>query len=577
MTRLPVIVGFGGYNAAGRSSFHHGFRRMVLDSLPEHEQQETLLGLATLMKLVSFDGAEYVDKDGKTYTAEAVVDTYREVILEGTLVRRFGHADQPEYTDAWYEKIAVKSAGQLPTGFHPGEYYRSQFHPKGLQMTILAASDAVKSIGIPWQQILDQIDPDQVAVYAGSSMSQMDDHGFRGLMQSRLSGQRISTKQLALGLSSMPADFINAYVLGSVGSTGSTTGACATFLYNLRQGVEDIQSGRRRVVVLGNSEAPLTPEIIDGYAAMGALATDANLRKLTPEGEPDYRRASRPFGENCGFTLAESAQYVVLMDDELAVSLGACIHGAVTDVFINADGFKRSISAPGAGNYISLAKAVASARSLLGDESIRERSWILAHGSSTPQNRVTESTLMDRVAQTFGIERWPVSAIKSYVGHPLAPASGDQLVASLGAFKYGILPGIKTIDRVAEDVVNGRLQIPTSDQKTAAMDVAFINTKGFGGNNASAVVVSPTVVETMLEKRYGKRAMLAYRDKRDATQLAAIEYDMQAIQGKLNPIYQFGVGLIDEEALNVGSEEMTIPGFSQSIKLRLENKYADMV
>ena len=51
MSRLPVIVGFGGYNAAGRSSFHHGFRRTVIESLPAAERQETLAGLAVLMNL----------------------------------------------------------------------------------------------------------------------------------------------------------------------------------------------------------------------------------------------------------------------------------------------------------------------------------------------------------------------------------------------------------------------------------------------------------------------------------------------------------------------------------------------
>ena len=30
---LPLIVGFGGFNAAGRSSSHQAFRRMVLESL----------------------------------------------------------------------------------------------------------------------------------------------------------------------------------------------------------------------------------------------------------------------------------------------------------------------------------------------------------------------------------------------------------------------------------------------------------------------------------------------------------------------------------------------------------------
>ena len=29
----PVIVGFGGVNPAGRSSSHHGYRRMVIDEL----------------------------------------------------------------------------------------------------------------------------------------------------------------------------------------------------------------------------------------------------------------------------------------------------------------------------------------------------------------------------------------------------------------------------------------------------------------------------------------------------------------------------------------------------------------
>ena len=43
-------------------------------------------------------------------------------------------------------------------------------------------------------------------------------------------------KQLALGLNTMPADFINAYVLGSVGTTGSVTGACATFAAGRRLG-----------------------------------------------------------------------------------------------------------------------------------------------------------------------------------------------------------------------------------------------------------------------------------------------------------------------------------------------------
>jgi acetoacetyl-[acyl-carrier protein] synthase len=35
MVKLPVITAFGGYGPAGRSSSHHAFRRMIIESLSE--------------------------------------------------------------------------------------------------------------------------------------------------------------------------------------------------------------------------------------------------------------------------------------------------------------------------------------------------------------------------------------------------------------------------------------------------------------------------------------------------------------------------------------------------------------
>lgn len=574
MVRLPVIVGFGGYNAAGRSSFHQGFRRMVLESLTSQQRDETLLGLATQMQIVRHADGYYIDSHGHPYTAAEVVQEFSRYIQDETLVRYFEEPPSA-HNDAFYEKIAVRSAGQLPTGFNPGDHYRSQFHPRGLQLAIMGASDAVRSLGMDWHQILDQVPPDQVAVYSSSAMSQMDENGYQGLLQARLQGRRVTAKQLPLGLNSMPTDFINAYVLGSVGSTGSMTGACASFLYNLRLGVQDIQAGRSRVVLLGNSEAPLTREVIDGYSAMSALATDAGLIKLDGGDQADYRRACRPFSDNCGFTLAESAQYVVLMDDELAVSLGLHIHGAVTDVFVNADGNKRSISAPGAGNYLTLAKAVASACVMLGDEAVQQRSWLQAHGSSTPQNRVTESAIFDKVAGAFGISQWPVTAVKSYVGHSLAPASGDQLAATLGSFAHGLLPGIKTIDHVADDVFSERLDFPMQDV-ARDMDVAFVNSKGFGGNNATAVVLSPAVVTRMLTKRYGDAAMSEYAKRQATVAEQAQRYHQDAVQGDLQPLYQFGEAVIEDADIMMSREEIRLPGFKEAIHLAMPNRYDDI-
>lgn len=630
MSRLPVIVGFGGYNSAGRSSFHHGFRRTVIESLEPEARQETLTGLAVMMKLVSVVDGDYRSADGETLSKAEIERRYGQQILESTLIRRIErqyfdvdaahwhksltvNAETPltfttqrkqlpeplpanwqveeldgnqvrvtlhdscEFKVDSYREMAVKSAGQLPTGFEPGELYNSRFHPRGLQLSVVAATDALRSVGIDWQTILDHVQPDEVAVFSSSIMSQLDENGYGGLLQSRLKGHRISAKQLPLGFNSMPTDFINAYVLGSVGITGSITGACATFLYNLQKGIDVITSGQARVVVVGNAEAPITPEIVEGYAAMSALATEEGLRHIEGRDDVDFRRASRPFGENCGFTLAESAQYVVLMDDALALELGADIHGSVPDVFVNADGFKKSISAPGPGNYLTLAKAVASAEQLVGEEGVRRRSFVHAHGSSTPANRVTESELLDRVAGAFGIADWPIAAVKAFVGHSLATASGDQLISALGTFKYGLLPGIKTVDRFADDIHDEHLSLSMRDVRRDDLDVCFINSKGFGGNNATGVLLSPQVTEKMLRKRHGEAAFADYCARREATREAARRYDEQALKGQFDILYHFGQGMIDDHAIELSPEGIKVPGFRQAIRFKKDERFSDML
>ena len=67
-------------------------------------------------------------------------------------------------------------------------------------------------------------------------MGQLDFNGSGGMLQSALLGKRVSAKNCPLGLAEMTADFVNAYVIGV--TTGANVGACATFLYNLRQGMK---------------------------------------------------------------------------------------------------------------------------------------------------------------------------------------------------------------------------------------------------------------------------------------------------------------------------------------------------
>ena len=631
MTTLPLIVGMGGINAAGRTSFHQGFRRIVIDKLTAQARQETFVGLATLMNIVRLDAGDLVDQEGNVVERDTIEARFGHQILDGTLIRKIekNHFD-PDATH-WHQKMNVrasenpicfelkakelpkpvpnswilteladgkvkveipdelvikhdayrdnpiKAAGQFPTGFEPAKLYNSRFQPRGLQATIFAATDAIRSTGIAWDDILDKISPDQVGTYSTSVVGQAQSEGLGGMIRNRLQGERVTTKKLALGLNTMSTDFINAYVTGNVGTTFTSSGACATFLYNLRSAVQDMQAGRIRVAVVGSAEAPITPEIVEGFGNMSALANEEGLKKLDGSDKTDHRRTSRPFGKNCGFTIGEGAQFVVLMDDDLAIEMGAKVLASVPDVFVNADGFKKSITAPGPGNYITMAKSVALATNILGAESVQKHSFILAHGSSTPQNRVTESLIYHKIAETFDINNWPVAAPKAFVGHTIGPASGDQMAVALGVFSHNIMPGITTIDAVADDVYDEHLNISTEHWQCQEMDVAFINSKGFGGNNATAPVLSPKMTLKMLEKRHGDKVMASYREKLVGVEAAQKVYQDNANNGQFDIIYKFGQGLVDESGIKISQKEIHIPEFKNVISLPTENPFDDMV
>ncbi len=611
------MVGLGGINPAGRISHNNAYRRLVIDNLDAVKQATTYQSLARLMNLED--------------TCSQAPST-RDYIKDNTLIRRIdlwnpdrvlwqstANLKQPDEAaltfmlnkrqlpetipDSWQVKDVSKrevlvtlsdtlrvllpdervskvtSAGQLPTGFNPAALYPSRNHPRGLQIAVYGASDAIYSTGFTVEALKSMVRPDEIAVYSGSAMGQLDPEAYGGLLQNPMIGRRTSSKHCALGLPEMPGDFVNAYVLGSVGETAGIIGACATFLYNVKRGLDDIRSGTKRIVVVGNTEAPVLPHVIEGYRVMGALAEDEELMALDNSNVCDNRRACRPFSSNAGFTVGEASVWVVLMDDELAIQHGANILGAVGDVFVNADGYKKSISGPGIGNYVTAAKAMASARAILGEKTLRRGTYMQAHGTGTPQNRVTESHIFNELAKNFGIDSWLVGAVKCYVGHSMAPAGGDQLAAIIGSWSDGWIPGITTIDHIADDVHQSHLNFPMQHVEIDPEEypAAFVNSKGFGGNNATGFFLSPQQTRAMLTARWGKKMMRSHQQANEPVQEAAQHYNAHADNGDIPPIYKFGEGVVEGDEVGLSSTALSIPGFDHPVDLDFANPYPDMI
>jgi acetoacetyl-[acyl-carrier protein] synthase len=448
-------------------------------------------------------------------------------------------------------------------------------------MAIYAASDALASTGLDIDKLLDTLAPDQIAVFASNSIGQLDELGFGGLNKYPAMGKRTTSKQMPLGYAQMPADFVNAYMLGNLGTTGGALGACATFLYNLRNAVEAIRTNKAEFVLVGGSDAPVTPEVIEGFRAMGALAEDKQLQaldKLASISDVDHRSACRPFGDNCGFTIGESSQFIVLMSDRLAIETGAQIYASVPDVYVHADGYKKSISAPGVGNYLTLGKAASLVEKLLGSKALQQHSMIQAHGTSTPQNRVTESHVLNEVGKAFNINDWTVTAVKTYLGHSQGTAGGDQLVSTLGVWEHGVIPGIVTTQAVANDVHQSHLELPLQHKEVGNQFIsnALINSKGFGGNNATAVLISPTETLSLLQKRYGAAEMLEWKKRSEATVSQAQEYNEAALKGMTRPTYRYDYAVLAGEDLDISHAGIKVPGRSIPVSFDITNAYEDL-
>ena len=527
MSNLPLIVGYGGINAAGRSIFDFSHQRMVFNDLNLKQQNDVLQSLGHLMGT-----------------------NKKEKILNNTLLRTIDENFFDEHNFR-SPSLPTLAGGQLPSGFNPAKTYNSRQHPRGLAMTIFGLSDAVKSLGLPWEEILQKIPRQKISCISGCAVAQADKFGMGGMFQAPLADSRITSKHMAMSLGEGSADFGHSYVLGSMGSTGNYTGACATFQYNLKLGISMIQSGESLISFVGAAESGIVPEIYEAFAATRGLAEDQNLVKLQEQlGEdckmPNHRKICRPFGENIGMILGESAQFVVLMQDSLAFELGLNIHGAALSSHIHSDGYKKSISGPGAGNYLTVGKIFNEIEKHFSTAGLNQ-TFFHAHGTSTPQNRESESHIISSISKAFGVKALPVTAIKSYLGHSLAAAGGDQMISTLGSWKNNIIPGIASTPKLAENVhkENVEFLLQNKQFKDSEFNFAVLNAKGFGGNNGTALVASPSKTMKILESKYPKKEIKAYLIKKHNIDDQLNQSRQKILQGDTKSRYIFGEDVID--------------------------------
>jgi 3-oxoacyl-[acyl-carrier-protein] synthase II len=209
---------------------------------------------------------------------------------------------------------------------------------------------------------------------------------------------------------------------------------------------------------------------VAALANMGALSK----RNDSPE------TASRPFdATRDGFVLGEGGGVVVVESLAHALERGATPVAEVIGGALTADAFHISAPEPtGRGQTMAMTKALRSA-GIAPDEV----DYIVAHGTATPLNDVTETRAI-KGAYGDHARRVAISSPKSMIGHLVGAAGIASALAALGAIRDGVIP--PTANLHTPDPECDLDYVPLTARQ-ARVDTVAVNGFGFGGQNAVAI------------------------------------------------------------------------------------------
>ena len=209
---------------------------------------------------------------------------------------------------------------------------------------------------------------------------------------------------------------------------------------------------------------------VAALANMGALSK----RNDSPE------TASRPFdATRDGFVLGEGAGVVVVESAEHALRRGATPIAEILGGALTADAFHISAPEPtGRGQARAMTNALRNA-----EVAPDEIDWIVAHGTSTSLNDVTETRAI-KSAYGAHAKRVAVSSPKSMIGHLVGAAGIASALAALGGIRDQTIP--PTANLHEPDPECDLDYVPLAARQTK-VDTVAVNGFGFGGQNAVAI------------------------------------------------------------------------------------------
>jgi len=364
-------------------------------------------------------------------------------------------------------RIAAEVKGFIPAEHMDPKMARRM--SRFIHFAMAAAKEAVRSAGLDFAAMSVE-ERDRVAVVLNTAGGGLEEV-IHGSHTADTKGPKFVSPFAIPALSGSMAGCMMSMEWKLTGPVIAQTAACATSVLAFQDALRLIQSGEIDVVLAGGSEAPILPIGVAALGNMGALSK----RNDEPQ------RASRPFDrDRDGFVLGEGAGVVVVESLAHALRRGAKPIAEILGGALTADAFHISAPEPsgrGAMRAMSLARQHAG---IAADEV----DWIVAHGTATSLNDVTETRA---IKASFGpaARKLAISSPKSMVGHLVGAAGVISSMAAIGGIRDGILAPTANLDN--PDLPDCDLDYVPKMGRKAKVETVAVNGFGFGGQNAVTI------------------------------------------------------------------------------------------
>ncbi|MER6137013.1 beta-ketoacyl-[acyl-carrier-protein] synthase family protein [Streptomyces sp. NPDC001815] len=276
----------------------------------------------------------------------------------------------------------------------------------------------------------------------------------------------------ALAYSQNIASAAMARMLDATGPMLGVSTACSASGHAVGEAFRSLQEGDATLMLAGGYDSLTTWLDVLCFGLLGALTKDYNDAP---------QQASRPFDDKrSGFVLGEGGVVLVLEELEAARERGAHILAELLGYGTSLNAWRMTDSPPdGSGAIESIEASIADAGLEPADID-----YVVAHGTSTPGNDLSETTAIKKV---FGdaADRLLISSPKSMTGHLTAASAALSLFTAIGAINHGLVP--PTINQETPDRRLGLDFVPNTARRQEVRH-ALINAFAFGGTNVGLVV-----------------------------------------------------------------------------------------